>query len=80
LNEYGSLVGVPIELGSKGLSSCVGTGTDPASAAGHGFEEAHHADRHGANGRQPVDGAFVRLLDGTGEFTAEVVFSASGQF
>ncbi|MGB8257569.1 MAG: DUF1416 domain-containing protein [Pseudonocardiaceae bacterium] len=29
---------------------------------------------------QPVGGAFVRLLDGTGEFTAEVVTSASGQF
>ncbi|HEY4419246.1 MAG TPA: DUF1416 domain-containing protein [Pseudonocardia sp.] len=29
---------------------------------------------------QPVAGAFVRLLDGTGEFTAEVVASASGNF
>ncbi len=29
---------------------------------------------------EPVGGAFVRLLDGTGEFTAEVVSSASGQF
>jgi hypothetical protein len=28
----------------------------------------------------PVGGAFVRLLDGTGEFTAEVVASASGDF
>lgn len=32
-----------------------------------------------ANGH-PVGGAFVRLLDGTGEFTAEVVSSASGDF
>ena len=31
-------------------------------------------------GGQPVGGAFVRLLDGTGEFTAEVVSSASGDF
>jgi Protein of unknown function (DUF1416) len=31
-------------------------------------------------GGQPVAGAFVRLLDGTGEFTAEVVASASGDF
>jgi hypothetical protein len=31
-------------------------------------------------GDQPVGGAFVRLLDGTGEFTAEVVASASGDF
>ncbi|HET9257029.1 MAG TPA: DUF1416 domain-containing protein [Pseudonocardiaceae bacterium] len=29
---------------------------------------------------EPVGGAFVRLLDRTGEFTAEVVSSASGQF
>jgi hypothetical protein len=29
---------------------------------------------------EPVGGAFVRLLDGTGEFTAEVVSSPSGQF
>jgi hypothetical protein len=29
---------------------------------------------------EPVGGAFVRLLDGTGEFTAEVVASASGDF
>lgn len=28
----------------------------------------------------PVAGAFVRLLDGGGEFTAEVVSSASGDF
>jgi hypothetical protein len=31
-------------------------------------------------GDEPVGGAFVRLLDGTGEFTAEVVASPSGQF
>ncbi|MGE0297732.1 MAG: DUF1416 domain-containing protein [Pseudonocardia sp.] len=29
---------------------------------------------------EPVGGAFVRLLDGTGEFTAEVVSSAEGGF
>jgi len=28
----------------------------------------------------PVAGAYVRLLDGTGEFTAEVVASASGDY
>jgi len=28
----------------------------------------------------PVPGAYVRLLDSTGEFTAEVVTSASGDF
>ena len=31
-------------------------------------------------GGEPVGGAFVRLLDGTGEFTAEVVASATGNF
>lgn len=29
---------------------------------------------------QPVAGAYVRLLDATGEFTAEVVSSATGNF
>ncbi len=28
----------------------------------------------------PVPGAYVRLLDGTGEFTAEVVTSGTGDF
>ncbi len=31
-------------------------------------------------GDTPVPGAYVRLLDGTGEFTAEVVTSATGDF
>src|SRR5690606_39718345 len=31
-------------------------------------------------GGEPVSGAYVRLLDATGEFTAEVVTSAAGQF
>jgi hypothetical protein len=31
-------------------------------------------------GGEPVGGAFVRLLDGTGEFTAEVVTSPTGEF
>ncbi len=29
---------------------------------------------------QPVSAAYVRLLDSSGEFTAEVVTSATGQF
>jgi Protein of unknown function (DUF1416) len=29
---------------------------------------------------EPVGGAYVRLLDGSGEFTAEVVTSPAGQF
>src|ERR1700754_2661947 len=32
------------------------------------------------NGDEPVGGAYVRLLDATGEFTAEVVTSPAGQF
>jgi hypothetical protein len=31
-------------------------------------------------GDAPVAGAYVRLLDSTGEFTAEVVTSATGDF
>ena len=31
-------------------------------------------------GDTPVGGAYVRLLDASGEFTAEVVTSAAGQF
>jgi hypothetical protein len=31
-------------------------------------------------GDAPVPGAYVRLLDSTGEFTAEVVTSATGDF
>ncbi len=31
-------------------------------------------------GAEPVGGAFVRLLDATGEFTAEVVTSSAGDY
>jgi hypothetical protein len=31
-------------------------------------------------GDNPIGGAYVRLLDATGEFTAEVVTSPAGQF
>lgn len=33
-----------------------------------------------SSGGQPVPGAYVRLLDGSGEFTAEVVTSPAGTF
>ena len=36
--------------------------------------------RGGAGGGEPVANAYVRLLDRTGEFTAEVPTSATGQF
>jgi len=32
------------------------------------------------SGESPVEGAYVRLLDANGEFTAEVVTSAAGSF
>jgi hypothetical protein len=32
------------------------------------------------DGGEPVGGAYVRLLDATGEFTAEVVTSATGDY
>ena len=32
------------------------------------------------SGEAPVGGAFVRLLDGNGDFTGEVVSSANGEF
>jgi hypothetical protein len=32
------------------------------------------------SGAEPVPGAYVRLLDASGEFTAEVVTSSAGQF
>jgi len=35
---------------------------------------------HVTSGGQPVAGAYVRLLDSTGEFTAEVQTSATGYF
>jgi hypothetical protein len=43
----------------------------PGEAVVHGF-----VTREGA----PLAGAYVRLLDGTGEFTAEVQSSATGYF
>ena len=36
--------------------------------------------RGGENGGEPVGNAYVRLLDRTGEFTAEVPTSATGHF
>ena len=47
-----------------------------------GTDVTHQAVLQGKvlNGAQPVGGAFVRLLDSTGEFTAEVVSSPAGDF
>lgn len=52
-----------------------GTTVDPATVGDAAVVEGVVA-RSGA----PVPGAYVRLLDATGEFTAEVVTSATGRF
>jgi hypothetical protein len=47
-----------------------------------GLDLTHAAVVQGVvlHGGEPVSGAYVRLLDGAGEFTAEVPTSATGQF
>lgn len=57
------------------------TCTDPDPAAGVDVEkETVITGRVLAADGQPIGGAFVRLLDGGGEFTAEVVASGTGDF
>ena len=79
--EYGSLVGVPIELGSgKVTPDMCGAPTQ-----GQGLEGVDVTKETVIQGvvtadGAPVPSAYVRLLDGTGEFTAEVQASATGQF
>jgi len=51
--------------------------TLPALEVGKGEAVVHGTVRRGGEG---VPGAYVRLLDGTGEFTAEVQTSATGYF
>lgn len=59
---------------------CGAPGQDIALPAGTDLtKQTVLAGRVVAGGR-PVGGAYVRLLDGTGEFTAEVVSAASGDF
>jgi hypothetical protein len=49
----------------------------PALEVGSGEAVVHGTVRRGEQG---LPGAYVRLLDGTGEFTAEVQTSATGYF
>lgn len=49
----------------------------PALEVGRGEAVVHG---HVRRGDHPVPGAYVRLLDRTGEFTAEVQTSATGYF
>ena len=59
-------------------STC--SGPDPARPGVDVEKETVITGRVLAADGQPVGGAFVRLLDGTGEFTAEVVASGTGDF
>ena len=57
------------------------TGPDADAAGRHRPREGDgDLRRRLARATPPVPGAYVRLLDGTGEFTAEVVTSATGDF
>ena len=81
--EYGSLVGVPVETGSE-VRRTLTDGAAPPNRArrcppASTRQGAVLAGKVSADGA-PVGGAFVRLLDSTGEFTAEVVSSAEGDF
>ncbi|MGH3329055.1 MAG: DUF1416 domain-containing protein, partial [Streptomycetales bacterium] len=57
-------------------------GGKPGGPSLEGVDVAKEAIIQGVVARdgQPVAGAYVRLLDTTGEFTAEVPTSATGQF
>jgi hypothetical protein len=57
-------------------------GVKPGGPSLDGIDLAKEAVIQGVVARdgEPVGGAYVRLLDGTGEFTAEVPTSATGQF
>ena len=46
----------------------------------HRPDHAGRAGRQGTDGGQPVGGAFVRLLNGDGDFAGEVVASSEGDF
>ena len=80
--EYGSLVGVPVALGDE-------PGRAPDVRRDRGRPLARRR-RRGQGGGHPGPGhprrrsrsanAYVRLLDRTGEFTAEVPTSATGHF
>ncbi len=56
-----------------------------ATAGGHGLDGIDLSKEAVVQGQvlrdgEPVAGAYVRLLDASGEFTAEVPTSATGQF
>ena len=77
--EYGSLVGAPIEVGQ--LSTFTAPRQGRSLPVGVDLErETVITGRVVDDEGQAVGGAFVRLLDSSKEFTAEVVSTASGDF
>ena len=79
--EYGSLVGVPVALGDEPGDSLM-CGATEGGLSLDGVDVAKEAVIQGQVVRdgEPVGNAYVRLLDRTGEFTAEVPTSATGHF
>ena len=79
--EYGSLVGVPVALGDeRGRSLMCGATKGGLSLDGVNVAKEAVIQGQVVRGDQPVGNAYVRLLDRTGEFTAEVPTSATGHF
>ncbi len=81
--EYGSLVGVPVVVGDeRRLGGRLMCGATEGGLSLDGVDVAKEAVVQGQVVRdgQPVPNAYVRLLDRTGEFTAEVPTSATGHF
>ena len=79
--EYGSLVGVPVALGDEPGDGLM-CGATEGGLSLDGVNVAKEAMIQGQVTRdgEPVGNAYVRLLDRTGEFTAEVPTSATGHF
>ena len=80
--EYGSLVGVPVALGDEPARRRLMCGATEGGLSLDGVDVAKEAVVQGQVVRdgEPVANAYVRLLDRTGEFTAEVPTSATGHF
>ena len=82
--EYGSLVGVPVALGDEpGRRRPDMCGAKEGGLSLDGVNVAKEAVIQGQvlrGGDEPVANAYVRLLDRSGEFTAEVPTSATGHF
>ena len=82
--EYGSLVGVPVALGDEpGRRRPDMCGAKEGGLSLDGVNVAKEAVIQGQvlrSGDEPVANAYVRLLDRSGEFTAEVPTSATGHF